>query len=126
IDMDPKGIHQCLLNLVTNAIDACLDTDPEAGGQRIVVSVAPAEGGGATYRVADTCCGMDAATRARLFQRFFTTKGDRGTGIGLMLTRSIVQRHNGTIEVASEPGKGSCFTIRLPARRPAPAVPDAR
>ncbi|HSO19049.1 MAG TPA: response regulator, partial [Desulfosarcina sp.] len=87
IEMDPKGIHQCLLNLVTNAIDACLDTDPEAGGQRIVLSVASAEGGGAIYRVADTCCGMDEATRARLFQRFFTTKGDRGTGIGLMLTR---------------------------------------
>jgi signal transduction histidine kinase len=57
---------------------------------------------------------MDERTRKRLFQRFFTTKGDKGTGIGLMLTRSIVHRHNGTIEVSSKPGEGSCFSIRLP------------
>jgi signal transduction histidine kinase len=57
---------------------------------------------------------MDEPTKARLFQRFFTTKGERGTGIGLMLTRTIVQRHKGTIDVTSQPGKGSCFTINLP------------
>lgn len=113
-DMDPTGIHQCLLNLVTNAIDACLDTDPVTDGQRITLSVEGMPGGGIGYRVTDTCCGMDKETRARLFQRFFTTKGERGTGIGLMLTQVIVQRHGGTIDVRSAPHQGSCFTIRLP------------
>ena len=71
----------------------------------------------------DSCCGMDEVTLERLFQRFFTTKGDAGTGIGLMLTRRIVERHNGTIEVSSQPGEGACFTIHLPAPT---APPDDR
>ena len=114
-EMDPSGIHQCLLNLVTNAIDACLDTDPAAEGQQITMAVEALRDAGICYRVTDNCCGMDEATQARLFQRFFTTKGERGTGIGLMLTRIIVQRHGGTISVRSAPGQGSCFTICLPA-----------
>ncbi|MFO7714838.1 sensor histidine kinase [Desulfosarcina sp.] len=114
--LDPAGIHQCLLNLITNAIDACIDTDPDERGQRITISVSQSKAGKVIYQVSDTCCGMDKHTKSRLFQRFFTTKGDRGTGIGLMLTRTIVHRHNGTIEVTSQPGEGSCFTITLPAK----------
>lgn len=116
-EMDPAGIHQCLLNLVINAIDACLETEPGRTAQRITLSVYREDDGGVCYRVTDTCCGMDEETKSRLFQRFFTTKGGRGTGIGLMLTRAIVQRHRGTIDVKSQPGMGSCFTIRLPDRR---------
>ena len=112
--MDPVGIHQCLLNLVTNAIDACVDTEPGDGAQRITLSVRSLTDGGISYQVADTCCGMDERTKAQLFQRFFSTKGERGTGIGLMLTRTIVHRHNGTIDVTSQPGRGACFTINLP------------
>ncbi len=119
IRLDPAGIHQCLLNLVTNAIDACLESDPAEAAQRITISISRSDDGGVCYRVADTCCGMDEPTQAKLFQRFFSTKGDRGTGIGLMLTRAIVQRHHGTIAVTSQPGKGSCFTINLPAHRSA-------
>jgi len=118
VRMDPEGIHQCLLNLVTNAVDACLDTDPEKGGQQITISIDTTEKGEIRYRVSDTCSGMDEETRRRLFQRFFTNKGDRGTGIGLMLTRTIVHRHNGTIAASSTLGQGSCFTILLPVRGP--------
>ena len=118
IRMDSEGIHQCLVNLVTNAVEACLDTDPNKGEQQITISIDATEQGAIRYRVTDTCCGMDEGTRRRLFQRFFTTKGERGTGIGLMLTRTIVHRHNGTIEVSSTPGKGSCFTILLPIQGP--------
>ncbi len=114
VHMDPVGIHQCLLNLITNAIDACEETEPVDTGQRITLSVGRSTDGSVCYRVADTCCGMDEGTKARLFQRFFTTKGVRGTGIGLMLTRAIVHRHGGIIDVTSQPGKGSCFTIILP------------
>ena len=122
--MDPAGIHQCLMNLVTNAIDACVDTEPANGVQRITLSVRPIKDGGVCYQVADTCCGMDERTKARLFQRFFTTKGERGTGIGLMLTRAIVQRHKGTIDVASQPGKGSIFTINLTGKPPLKKIID--
>jgi signal transduction histidine kinase len=112
--MDPLGIHQCLLNLVTNAIDACVEAESVEGEPRIEVSIQAAVGGGICYEVTDTCGGMDESVQSRLFQRFFTTKGERGTGIGLMLTRTIVHRHNGTLEVSSQPGQGSCFRITLP------------
>lgn len=118
IQMDPEGVHQCLLNLVINSIDACMHTEPADGDQRIILSVSAGEDGHVCYRVTDTCCGMDEDIQSRLFQRFFTTKGEQGTGIGLMLTRAIVHRHNGTIEVTSQPGKGACFTIKLPGKHP--------
>jgi signal transduction histidine kinase len=117
VKMDSTGIHQCLLNLVTNAIDACVATEPVNETQRITLSVDAADDGGVCYRVADTCCGMDEPTQEKLFQRFFTTKGQRGTGIGLMLTRTIVERHGGTVHVSSAPGEGACFTIHLPGQQ---------
>jgi signal transduction histidine kinase len=114
IHMDPLGIHQCLLNLVTNAIDAGVGMEAVDAALRIEVAVQATAEGGVCYRVTDTCGGMDEAVQSRLFQRFFTTKGNQGTGIGLMLTRTIVHRHNGTLEVSSQPGHGSCFSITLP------------
>jgi signal transduction histidine kinase len=59
---------------------------------------------------------MDDDVRLRLFQSFFSTKGTEGTGIGLMVTRRIVDQHQGVIEVRSEKGRGSTFTIRLPGK----------
>ncbi len=82
-------------------IDACEETEPVDTGQRITLSVGTSTDGSACYRVADTCCGMDEVTKARLFQRFFTTKGVRDTGIGLMLTRAIV--HTAMAESSMSP-----------------------
>ena len=116
IPMDPEGIHRCLMNLVTNALDACCslkEAEPE-------VVVAPIElhcgkcPGGIEYNIRDYCGGMEEAVREKLFLSFFTTKGSRGTGIGLMLTRKIVEAHQGTIHVESQWGTGSSFTIFLP------------
>jgi signal transduction histidine kinase len=117
VTMDSDGIHQCLLNLVTNAVDACLESDPAVSEQKIEMLVASSGTESILYRVSDTCGGIDISTQERLFQRFFTTKGEKGTGIGLMLTRAIVDRHNGSIHLDSQPGKGACFTIELPRLR---------
>jgi signal transduction histidine kinase len=112
---DPEGIHRCLLNLVTNAVDAC-----RAGGEgddsskRILVETDFEPGWGAVYRVTDNGCGMDADVKAKLFQRFFTTKGVDGTGIGLMISKKIVDDHGGRIEVASRKGHGATFTVKVP------------
>ncbi len=115
--LDPDGIHTCLLNLVTNAIEACCDGDTCCEGKREVVleSVAK-EGWAVEYRVRDTGCGMDPETLRQVFRGFFSTKGSKGTGLGLMVTEKIVREHGGTIRVESDPGKGTLFTVRLPHR----------
>jgi signal transduction histidine kinase len=112
--LDREGIHRCLLNLVTNAVDACKDREDAAAGGEVVVRSRSVDGWAVEYQVEDNGCGMDAETRSKIFQRFFSTKGSKGTGLGLMITRKIVNEHGGTIDVDSETGRGTKFCIRLP------------
>lgn len=113
---DPEGIHRCLLNLVTNAIDACIDHEPWNRKKEIVLKTVKADGWGVEYQVADNCCGMAEEVRGKIFQSFYSTKGPRGAGIGLMITKKTVDDHEGIIEVESEETKGSTFTIKLPEK----------
>lgn len=127
---DPAQLRQVIINLVLNARDAM----PEGGSLTITTGVAAigegAEGPAGRYAsvaVADTGCGMDAATQARLFEPFFTTKAPgRGTGLGLALVQDALRQAGGFVRVASVPGRGSTFEVYLPeadAARPArPAV----
>jgi len=112
---DPDAIHRCLLNLVTNALEACgAETDSPETREVRLQSRAVAEGG-VEYRVTDNCGGIPPAHQEKLFNPFFSTKGRTGTGIGLMLTKNIVDKHGGDIGVQSTADKTD-FTIRLPAR----------
>ncbi len=111
---DPEAIHRALLNLVTNALDACSGINCNHGDLKVSMKTAAAAGWGVEYRVCDTGCGMDAGTQCKIFETFFTTKGSRGTGIGLMMTKNIIDKHNGTIDVRSMPGAGTEFIVRLP------------
>ena len=113
--IDPESVHRCLLNLVTNAIDACTDDDCRDKPKVVLLEVSAVEGWGVEYRVSDNCSGMDPEVRENIFKRFFSTKGARGTGIGLMLTKKIVDDLRGIIEVETESGVGSTFCIRIPA-----------
>ncbi|MDM8517867.1 response regulator [Desulfobacterales bacterium HSG16] len=116
IHFDPEGLHICLLNLVTNAIDAFNDDFIKDNEKDIVVATRSDEQWGFEYRVKDNGCGMDEETRKNLFKPFFTTKGSEGTGIGLMMTKKIIHQHKGTIYVKSDPGEGTEFIIRIPAK----------
>jgi signal transduction histidine kinase len=104
-----------VLNLVVNAVQAREEGRPN----RVVVELGR-DGPHAVLRIADTGKGISATHLKRLFEPFFTTKAPgEGTGLGLNLARKIVLSHGGSIDVASEVGVGSTFTIRLPAIDPA-------
>jgi signal transduction histidine kinase/ActR/RegA family two-component response regulator len=107
-------IREALTNLVFNAVDAM----PNGGTLTLRTRVAesPGERGDAPTRlvvveVSDTGVGMDEETRRRCLEPFFTTKGERGTGLGLAMVYGVVQRHSAEIEILSAPGKGT--TVRL-------------
>ena len=114
--LDPEGIHRCLLNLVTNAIDACIDIQSPGRSGKVVLRSLKNKKCAVEYRAVDNGCGMDEETRAKIFQRFFSTKGSRGTGMGLMMAKKIIDEHGGAIEFESERGKGTEFVIRLPEK----------
>jgi signal transduction histidine kinase len=118
---DPDGIHRCLLNLVTNAIDACTDIEANQKDGKVVLRSLKSEGGMLEYQVVDNGCSMDEDTRARIFQGFFSTKGTKGTGLGLMITKKIIDEHGGVIELESEKGKKTKFIIKLPYEKKQPS-----
>ncbi len=108
IRADEHQIQQLLLNLLGNAVDAM----PGGGHLRIET----ASGGGfVSLTVTDSGPGIPPELRERVFEPFFTTKGAAGTGLGLAVCRSIVEGHRGTIELASQPGPGATFVVRVPA-----------
>jgi signal transduction histidine kinase len=101
-------LREVLTNLIFNAVDAM----PQGG--RIELATRPHEAGVA-LSVKDSGIGMTDAERERCLEPFFSTKGERGTGLGLAMVYGIVQRHGGSIDIASTKGEGTTFTILLPA-----------
>lgn len=111
---DADGLHSCLANLVSNAIDACMMGEkPDC---RVLVRCRR-EAEKIVIEVEDEGCGMDYDLRQKVFTNFFTTKGRDGTGLGLLVTRKIVQEHGGKINLESVPGKGSRFKMTFPVDR---------
>ena len=121
--IDYESMHECLTNLVGNAIDACIVSD---NNTRLKVNVRVFEEDGVIiYEVTDNGCGMDYEVKKKVFTNFFTTKGLGGSGLGLLMTKKIIQEHGGFIEYESEPGQGTVFRIRLPRNRlPQPPVDE--
>jgi two-component system, cell cycle sensor histidine kinase and response regulator CckA len=122
VTVNSGQLEQVVINLLINARDAL------AGGGRVTVetSAVDLENGpraraipAVRLRVTDTGCGMDVATRSRVFEPYFTTKdAGKGTGLGLSTVFGIVTQHGGQIDVTSEVGEGTTFTVYLPAAEP--------
>ena len=112
--LDPDGIQQVILNLLLNALDA---VEPDRG----VVTVKTAynaETHEAILTVSDNGAGIEADKLNEIFSAFVSSKGQGGTGLGLAVVKKIVQEHNGAVQVSSEPGEGTTFTLRLPTTAP--------
>lgn len=113
--LDEEGIHVCLSNLVSNALDAC---EMSAKENRHVSFSTFGQDRTLIYEVADNGCGMDYEIRQKVFTNFFSTKGSgKGTGLGLLTTKRIVQEHGGKVSFESTEGEGSVFRIELPRDR---------
>jgi len=112
VSVDRNQMKQVLLNLIHNALQAM----PKGGELTITTAIRPrGRRSWFTLSVQDSGSGIKPEDRERIFEPFFTTKGERGgTGLGLSISYGIVTEHGGTIEVESEPGKGSLFTVWLP------------
>ena len=113
VEIDAKGVKRCVLNLVSNAIDAC----EESTKGNVEVSVQSTKGKTFKIHVSDSGIGMSPEIQEKLFQVFFSTKGSKGTGLGLAVSYKIIKEHGGNISVESEKGKGTKFTITLPKKR---------
>ena len=122
----PAALTELMTNLILNALDAMPD------GGTLTVTTRGEPGHHISLTVTDTGIGMSEAVRRRIFEPFFSTKGDAGSGLGLSMVYSIVRRHAGEIRVESELGRGATFTLTFPvASEPVggdaePALPRAR
>lgn len=116
---DAPGIREMLGNLIFNAVDAM----PEGG---TIIVRARADGGDVRLEVRDTGTGMSDDVRQRCLEPFFSTKGQHGTGLGLSMVHATVEQHCGTLEIESQPGRGTTFIVRLPlhAREGAIRAPE--
>jgi PAS domain S-box-containing protein len=119
--LDAEGIHTCLSNLVSNALDACETSDGPAGEVRVTVYDT---NGSLIFEVADNGAGMDYEVKKKVFTNFFSTKtAGKGTGLGLLTTRKIVQEHGGKVSFETSVGYGSKFRLEFPRSR-LPQVAD--
>ncbi|MCS7166468.1 MAG: ATP-binding protein [Gemmatales bacterium] len=109
--LDPEAMHRCLLNLVANALDALQEVEERRLVIRAEYDEARQE---VRIRVADSGPGIPAEKLSEVFKPFFSTKGARGTGLGLAVSRKIAREHGGDLTVQSELGRGSEFIVHLP------------
>ncbi len=110
VPLDASGIHQAVLNLLSNALDA---VEPETGAVVLSCSYDAAENF-VRIGVSDNGVGIPPESMKRLFEPFHSTKGLRGTGLGLAVTKKLVEEHGGDIDVDSAPGHGTTIIITLP------------
>jgi PAS domain S-box-containing protein len=109
---DTQAIRAMLLNFLENALDACRSDSAEK--RHRIRLVARREPPWMLIEVEDNGIGMDRETREKALSLFFSSKGLKGTGLGLFISNKIVDKHGGTIHIDSEPGEGTRFVVRLP------------
>ncbi|MCF8037579.1 MAG: PAS domain-containing protein [Desulfobacteraceae bacterium] len=112
-EADRDIFRSVLINLLENAMEACMDPHLERELQ-VCFSVSR-QGDNVRFAITDNGPGMDAEQKDQIFSKFYSTKGSRGTGLGLFIAQKVVAQHGGQIHVESEPGEGTRFTVTMPA-----------
>lgn len=117
IECYPGKLNQLVMNIINNGIHAT-EMNPNSGKERIVKISTAVDGKDILISIADNGKGMDESTKSKIFDPFFTTKDvGEGTGLGLSIAFSIIESHNGQINVESKVGEGTTFNIRIPLER---------
>ncbi len=111
---DPEGLNRALLNIVGNALDALDGTE---NPQVVVTTAREPDGEWVSVKVADNGPGVAPEKQDEIFRPFVSTKGSRGTGLGLAVSRKILREHGGDIVLRSAAGKGCTFVLRIAAAR---------
>lgn len=112
IALDASVVHSALLNILENAIEACIE-DKSKPSHTITFRIRQ-DDSAIVFQVHDNGIGMDKETQAKLFTLFFSSKGQKGTGLGLFIADQVIRQHGGSIKVESERGEGSHFIIKIP------------
>ena len=110
--VDGTYIHSALINILENAIDACSQNHTK-NPPEIILSV-KAHSKDIVFEISDNGVGMNSKTQERIFTPFFSSKGNKGTGLGLFVANTIIQQHGGSINVKSTSGQGTLFQIKIP------------
>ena len=114
--MDPHTIHTVLLNLLSNAMDACLFDEDTGKRWQVAVRTTAEANQMIRFEVSDNGTGMSDEVQAKMFTSFYSTKGHRGTGLGLLVTHKLIEEHGGRIKVETRLGRGTIVTVWLPYR----------
>lgn len=113
IQADETSLYRVLLNLMLNTLDA-FESKKNATEKKVTLTVTPLPGGGGKFVFRDTACGIPAAKLARIFDAFYSTKGARGTGLGLAVVLKLVKEHGGELTVDSVEGSWTEFRFTIP------------
>jgi len=116
-EIDPGSLRSALVNIIENSIDACIDDLNKQKQHQVTFKVIDKKDN-VIFDVTDNGMGMDEETKNNMFTLFFSSKGYRGTGLGLFIANQVIDQHGGSIEVKSTLGEGSNFKITLPRKLP--------
>ena len=117
VEVDANWVQVAIVNILENAIDACV-SDHDKSEHQVTFKVFLIKPERLCYIIQDNGMGMDQETREKMFPLFFSSKGSRGTGLGLFIAHHVIRQHGGAVQVESKPQDGSRFQICLPLHHP--------
>ncbi len=122
VECYPGKLNQVFMNIITNAVQAISAKQEKSSPEKIIISTKDVKNDQIQISIKDTGMGMTEDVKHRIFEPFFTTKDvGEGTGLGMAIVFKIIQKHEGHIDIISEPCKGSEFIITLPHKHPVSA-----